>query len=138
MRTITSFALFLCFLCLIPAFAVAERYTVTDLGPLSPTGINTWGQVVGNYNGHAYVWTKTHGMQDLGLLPGGTFSRATEINDLGKVVGTAHGPGTVVSLIPPFPHLECSDLTQPFVWSPRKGMQGLGTVAGPSLSPWDF
>jgi hypothetical protein len=72
---------------------MAQVYTVTDLGPLAPTGINTWGQVIGNYNGHAYIWTKTRGMHDLGILPGGTFSRAAAINDSGMVLGTADEPG---------------------------------------------
>ena len=62
-------------LCFVPALAAAQRYTITDLGPLAPTGINSWAQVVGNYNDHAYIWTKWEGRRDLGLLPGGTFSR---------------------------------------------------------------
>lgn len=30
--------------------AAQSAYRITDLGPLSPTGINSWAQVVGNYN----------------------------------------------------------------------------------------
>ncbi len=109
--------------------AVAQHYTITDLGPLSPTAINTWGQVVGNYNGHAFMWTKSRGMRDLGTIPGGTFSRAVALNDLGTVTGTADGPGTVISQIPNLgPNQECRDLVQPFVWTQRNGMRGLGTV----------
>ena len=98
MRTTSIFAALFLF-CLIPALTVAQVYTVTDLGPLSPTAINSWAQVVGNYNDHAYIWTKKSGMQDLGIIPGGTFSGATGINDLGVVTGTADGPGTVIPLI---------------------------------------
>jgi probable HAF family extracellular repeat protein len=104
----------------------AQMYTVTDLGPLSPTGINTWGQVVGNYNNHAFMWTRTGGTKDLGIPPGGTFSAAAAINDLGGVTGTADGPGTLISQFPEFPNVQCSDLTQPFIWTPRTGMQALG------------
>ena len=124
-----SHALLLIMLCFSTAAAVAQRYAVTDLGPLAPTGINSWAQVVGNYNGHAFLWARGQGMRDLGRLAGGSFSSAAAINDLGVVAGTADGPGTVVS--PPSsgdPSQRCSDLTQPFVWTLRNGMVGLGTV----------
>jgi probable HAF family extracellular repeat protein len=126
------------FVLLLVPIASAQVYTITDLGSLSPTAINSWAQIVGNLNGHAFIWAKSQGMRDLGTLSGGTSSYAASINDLGVVVGTADGPGTVVSLIPSFPSQDCSDLTQPFIWTPTKGMQGVGTVAGPSSAPWDF
>jgi probable HAF family extracellular repeat protein len=58
------------YFCLIAASAAAQVYTVKDLGPLAPTAVNTWGEVVGNYNGHAFMWTKTGGMSDLGIISG--------------------------------------------------------------------
>ncbi len=127
------------FLSLLVPIASAQVYTITDLGPLSPTAINIWGQVVGNSNGQAFIWTQFAGRKRLGRLTGGTSSYAASINDLGVVTGTADGPGTVISngvgqppLYPsPPPNQECSDLTQPFVWTARKGMQGLGAVAVP-------
>jgi probable HAF family extracellular repeat protein len=108
----------------------AQMYSIIDLGPGSnPTDINFKGQVVGNLNGRAFLWTNGNGFQDLGTLPGGTFSRATAINDLGTVTGTADGIGTVHSRLDPSQSiLECSNLTQPFIWTPNTGMQGLGTV----------
>ena len=113
--------------------AWSQTYTITDLGPVSPAAINTWGQVVGTVNDHAVIWTKSGGRRDLGLLPGGTFSRATAINDLGWVTGTADGAGTVLWDPPnPEPNFQCSDLTQPFLWKPGIGMKGLGTVVGNS------
>jgi probable HAF family extracellular repeat protein len=115
-------------LCSIAATALAQRFTVTDLGPLTPTGINTWAQVVGSYNGRSYIWTNPGGFRNLGLLPGGTFSHGAAINDLGWVVGTADGLGTVVSHMTGYPDTQCSNLTQPFLWKPLTGMQGLGTV----------
>lgn len=107
----------------------AQMYTVTDLGASSsPTGINLVGQVVGNLNGHAFLWTNSTGFQDLGTLAGGTFSHAYAINDLGAVTGIADGPFTVVSSFFGYPNQECSNLPQPFVWTPSDGMQGLGTI----------
>lgn len=133
-----TFAVSLVLFCLIAALAAAQVYTVTDLGPVTPTAINKWGQVVGNYNGHAFMWTKTGGMQDLGIIPDGTFSRAAAINDLGVVTGTADGPGTVISFDPGVQNQNCSDLIQPFVRGPRNEMQGLGTVGVPGLAYWNW
>lgn len=132
-------------LLLVP-IASAQVYTITDLGSLSPTAINSWAQVVGNYNNQAYIWSFGH-RRPLGTLPGGTFSDAVAINDVGMITGTADGLGTVISRgvpqlpdSPPPPNQECSDLTQPFVWTPRKGMQGLGSVEVLEVSqaPFDW
>jgi len=121
-----SRALFVSVLCVMSVSATAQRYTITDLGPLAPTGINSWAQVVGNYNNRAYLWTFGR-KRSLGTLPGGTFSYAAGINDLGVVVGTADGQGIVVLRSGwEGSNVECSDLTQPFVW--KKQMQGLGTI----------
>jgi uncharacterized membrane protein len=135
------------FVLLLVPIASAQIYTVTDLGPLSPTAINTWGQVVGNFNGKAFIWTQFSGRRGLGTLTGGTYSYASGINDLGVVTGTADGPGTVISEgVPQFPdspppsNQACSDLTQPFVWTPRNGMQGLGAAEVPEVdqAPFDW
>lgn len=115
--------------CVVVATATAQRYSVADLGPLAPTGINSWAQVVGNYNNQAYIWAFGR-MRPLGILPGGTFSWAAAINDLGVVTGTADGPGQIVSIYGESP-IDCSDLIQPFIWTQQRHMQGLGT-AGPA------
>lgn len=115
---------FVCLTMVGGAVASAQSYTITDLGSLNPTGINAWAQVVGNKNNQAYLWTKWNGATNLGLLPGGTFSMAASINDLGAVVGTADGTGT--ETYPDF-QTQCTDLTQPFVWTQATGMKGLGT-----------
>lgn len=125
MRTKSTFIPSLFLFCLIPVLTVAQVYTVTDLGPLSPTAINSWSQIVGNYNNEAYIWTFGH-MRGLGKLTGGTFSSATAINDWGVVTGTADGFGIVISDVSGVPNQECSDLVQPFLW--RGQLNGLGTV----------
>ena len=111
-------------LILVP-IAAAQGYNVIDLGPLSPAAINAQGEVAGNLNGQGYVWTRAGGLQSLGLLPGGTFSIAADINDFGVVAGTADGPGIqagrhrwVVGASPGmsgFPHF----WMPPWSWYPR-------------------
>jgi len=115
------------FLITISPIARAQKYSITDLGPLAPTAINAWAQVVGNYNDQAYIWNFGR-TRPLGTLAGGTFSWAAAINDLGVVTGTADGPGQIVS-IDGGSNIECSDLIQPFIWT--RQMRGLGTV-GPA------
>ena len=121
--------------CSIRIVAAAQAtYTVTDLGQLSPNAINSWAQVVGNYNNQAYIWSFGR-LRALGKLPGGTSSSAAAINDLGMVAGTADGHGTVVSTTgSPSETKECADLTQPFVWTSTSGMKGLGAVGEPNYS----
>jgi probable HAF family extracellular repeat protein len=109
------------FLLLLVPIAGAQVYRITDLGPLSPTAINTWDQVVGDLNGHAFIWTQSAGLKDLGTLPGGTFSSATAINDLGQVAGagdlpTAYCDGFYITQ------------TVAFLWTRSHGMQSLGSV----------
>jgi len=111
--------------------AGAQVYTVTDLGPLAPTAINSSGQVVGNRGGSAFIWSEGQGLRNLGFLPEGISTYATGINNLGEVTGTAVGAGLVISPDPSIPNLACEDLTQPFVWTATDGIRGLGTVGVP-------
>lgn len=120
-------------------FGQPPRYRVIDLGPLSPVAINTWGQVAGNYSNQAYVWSRWGGLQPLGTLPGGSFSQAAAINDWGQVAGTADGPGIAFSPPPGSPHpgaggpnQQCSYLIQPFLWTSRNEIEGLGIIGAAS------
>jgi probable HAF family extracellular repeat protein len=102
--------------------AAAQNYRVIDLGPLQPVAINATGEIAGNYNNHAYVRIATGREIDLGLIPGGTFTLAAGINDLGAVAGTADGaPATVFDFGDPTNTANCTNLTQPFVWTAKKG-----------------
>lgn len=111
--------------------ASAQTYTITDMGPIAPTAINIWGQVVGNSGANAYIWTRDQGLRNLGTLSGGTATFAASISDFGEVTGYADGMGTVISPDSSIPNQQCSDLTQPFLWTQAKGLKGLGTVGVP-------
>jgi probable HAF family extracellular repeat protein len=102
-------------------------YQITDLGSLPggngesfANGINDSGQVVGlafinNPHGHAFLWDAANGMQDLGTLPGDSFSDAIGINNSGQVVGCSYTTFT---------------LRHAFLWDATSGMQDLGTLGG--------
>ena len=64
---------------------------------------------------HAFLWSATTGMTDLGTLPGDTSSVASFINNLGQVIGFSSG----------------TDGTQAwFLWSANGGMVNLDTLLG--------
>jgi len=91
---------------LVPVHALLwQNGKVTDLGNLGgQTGqaggnialdVNNQGQVVGNSDlqgdttFHAFLWTRTTGMQDLETLAGDVASLSISINDAGSVVGAS-------------------------------------------------
>ncbi|HET9227342.1 MAG TPA: hypothetical protein VFR31_11790, partial [Thermoanaerobaculia bacterium] len=102
-RTFTAGMLALALGLLVVSSAGAQTYTVTDLGSLGTSdtfafAVNdstrvagySWAPLVpgpGNAR-HAFLWQKGQ-MQDLGLLPGGTYSWGTDINEAGQVSGFA-------------------------------------------------
>jgi probable HAF family extracellular repeat protein len=123
--------------------AEAQSYIVTDLGALKGDNesngfwLNNYGEVVGcsdtmSAQGypctgtvagqHAFIWSKSTGMKDLGTLSGGTISGATGINDLGAVVGYSNVKGKPVT-----------DFLA-FLWTGAGGMVNLGTLAGGNSS----
>lgn len=96
------------------ALATAQTYTITDIGVLkgdnesSGFWINNLGEVVGcsdtqTVQGypctglvagqHAFSWTKSGGIKDLGTLSGATVSGAIGLNDSGTVVGYSNVKG---------------------------------------------
>jgi probable HAF family extracellular repeat protein len=100
------------------ALATAQTYTVTDIGVLkgdnesSGFWLNNLGEVVGcsdtaTVEGypctglvpgqHAFSWTKSGGLKDLGTLSGATVSGAVGVNDSGVVVGYSNVKGLVAT-----------------------------------------
>ena len=82
-----------------PAQPRGTTGTLQDLGTLGGPGarakaIDNSGHVVGASGdasgiGHAFLWTQTGGMQDLGLAAGWTSASAWDINESGQVAGIA-------------------------------------------------
>jgi probable HAF family extracellular repeat protein len=64
---------------------------------------------------HAFIWSSTTGMQDLGTL-GGDISYAVGVNDSGQVVG--------------YSYLADNVTTRAFIWTAAAGMVDLGTLPG--------
>lgn len=108
-------------------FLWSEGAGMTDLGVLGPDnslsvgayGINALRQVVGNTNSpgglRAFLWDAAGGMADLGVLPGYDRSRAADINNAGRVVGSVSVGGAS---------------PQAFVWDSGSGMAALGFLPG--------
>jgi len=125
------------------AAATAQTYTITDVGMLkgdnesSGFWINNLGEVVGcsdtkTVEGypctglvpgqHAFSWTRSGGIKDLGTLSGGTVSGAIGLNDSGIVVGYSNVKGQPATN---FVAIQ---------WSSTGVMTNLGTLAGGSSS----
>lgn len=102
----------------------------TDLGTLPGYaaslgyGINLHGAVVGESDktgtAHAFLWTATSGMKDLGLLNNALSTSARAINDSGEVVGIAFSNGN------PY---------HAFIWTEAGGMKDLNQLI-PSGTGW--
>jgi len=112
-----------CVVLLLASLAVAQSYTVTDLGVLSGDvssegrAISPGGQVVGELetNLQGFVWSPTQGMIGLPRLSGGRYSVAMGINATGLIAGYA----TYNSI----------ESTHAVLWT-YSGVQDLGTLGG--------
>ena len=107
-------------------FRVALNVELVDLGAGDSSrarGINNAGKIVGSRGAdltteQAFLWNNGT-ITNLGVLPGMTFSFASDINDNDVVVGVS-GTGTIESPI----------LTRAFKWTAGGGMQALSTLGG--------
>ena len=125
------------------AAATAQTYTITEIGVLkgdnesSGFWINNLGEVVGCSDSktiqgypctglvagqHAFSWTRSGGIKDLGTLPGATVSGAGGINDSGTIVGYSNVKGQPATN---FVAVQ---------WSSTGVITNLGTLAGGSSS----
>ncbi len=131
------------FLLPVAATAFAQTYTITDIGVLkgdnesSGFWLNNNGEVVGCSDTetaegypctglvpgqHAFSWTKSGGIKDLGTLSGATVSGAIGINESGTIVGYSNVKG---------------QLATNFVavqWSSTGAITSLGTLSGGASS----
>jgi probable HAF family extracellular repeat protein len=124
-------------------WASAQTYTITDIGVLKGDNessgffINNLGEVVGcsdtkNAEGypctglvsgqHAFSWTASGGMKDLGTLSGATVSGAIGVNDSGTVVGYSNVKGQIATNF------------SAVQWSSTGAITNLGTLWGGSSS----
>ena len=118
------------------ATAIGQTYTVIDLGVLpgdsasSGIGINSSGQIAGCSDetttyfpcngtepGHAFIWDRETGMQDLGTLSGDEYSSANVINDAGEVAGISQ---------------EALGVYHAFSWTAKTGIIALPALPGGS------
>lgn len=95
-----------------------EAYRVIDLGTLNGSdsseafAVNERGHAAGQSDGHATLWRNGR-VIDLGVLPGGLWSVATDLNDRDEVVGYGSASGG----------------THAFLWKDGR-MRDLGTLPG--------
>jgi probable HAF family extracellular repeat protein len=120
----------------------AQVFTVTDLGTVggyysAGTAINDLGQVVGysetadHSSVHAFLWSKSGGMQDLTPGPGvNNWSYASGINIVEQVVGVASFP---VPANNSTCFAQCFQ-SHAFLWTKATGMQDLGTLGNYSAA----
>jgi probable HAF family extracellular repeat protein len=107
-------------------FRVALNVELVDLGAGDNSrarGVNNTGQIVGSRGAdltteQAFLWDNGT-FTNLGVLPGMTFSFASDINNNGVVVGVS-GTGT----------LNSPTLARGFKWTAAGGMQALSTLGG--------
>ncbi len=114
------------------AFLWTAAVGLTDLGTLGGStscanAVNSAGAIVGRaaLAGDsvvlAFVRSAAGQMTSLGLLPDGSFSNATGINDLGVVCGIANTWSALWGMWP----------NRAFRWDAASGMRDLGTLGGP-------
>ncbi len=144
------------------AFAAAQSYTITDLGPGEAFAINSVGKVlVEDPNHHSFIWTPSGGHLALAPLPGDSLTRPRGINHQGLAVGESDNlnltsaavlwtngvPLDLGTLGYPYSSANAINASgevvgwsgipsgdEAFLWTKATGMQGLGFLPGGSYS----
>ena len=94
--------------------------------PGGALAVGAGGTVVGSavFDGiglRGFAWTGAGGLQNLGVLPGGSLSFATAVDDAGRIVGLSQAGGSA---------------THAFLVEPGAAMQDLGTLGGSTSSAY--
>jgi probable HAF family extracellular repeat protein len=77
--------------------ARAVEYSIVPVSPGNGVVINNYGDITGNNDSHAFMWTyKTRTLQVVRTL-GGSSNHAIAINDCGEVVGASLFPGDKIT-----------------------------------------
>jgi probable HAF family extracellular repeat protein len=129
LTSITRFVFWACVVIVLATLAAAQDYTWMEVpNPVSGStrlvsAFNNAGQATGfavfpSQQGHAFLWTPTGDVHDLGALPGDDSSEGFAINDNGDVVGRSYH----------------SSVFSAFLWTSSGGMQNLGAFPGDSLA----
>ena len=86
-------------------------------GIADPAALNDLGWVVGVSDTRPFLWTPDGTMLDLGVLPGGGYTRAVGLNNAGLVVGSSE--------------IGVEDESRAFVWSSESGLVRLDDLHAP-------
>jgi probable HAF family extracellular repeat protein len=117
---------------------VLDLGTLTGNGVSTATGLNNQHEVVGQAAGlnfmHAFAWTRSTGMRDLGTLDGNTtsLSGANAVNDLGQIVGSSYSQNLLTTHAAYFSDHGVIDLGTLGGFSSASAVNNLGQVVGDS------
>ena len=143
------------------AFAAAQSYTVTDLGPGDALAINNLGDVAIHDNLDSFVWAPGGSLLALAPLSGDTFTETFGINLQGLAIGDSdsytdsfavlwtNGAPLDLGTLPGGKYSTAYAIntsgevvgessiavgTEAFLWTKATGMQGLGFLSGGDYS----
>jgi probable HAF family extracellular repeat protein len=145
------------------AFAAAQSYTVTDLGPGGGNAINSLGDVAIGSGSNSFVWSPGGSLLALAPLPGDSLTVPLGINrqglavgasgirngassavlwtngeplDLGRLGGTSSAATAINASgeVTGSSAIPSSTAAEAFLWTKATGMQGLGFLPGDDFS----